>query len=133
MEEEPKKDPEIVQMIKSDNKPYRRNDKTEMLPSGLQKYALKIINECGRHHLDIINLCMSLEDEITSLMLVQMMASVIMLCFNLFQLSLVRQQHPSFLSHNSSVLAKPHQFFFCKYLILFGFDGISTVDLLLEW
>lgn len=90
MEEELKKDPQIVQIIQSKNKPYRNAVKTEKLPVALQKYALRIINECARHHLDIINLCMSLEDEITSLMLVQMMASVTMLCFNLFQLSLVR-------------------------------------------
>lgn len=92
MEEEPEKDSVIVQMIKSNkNKPYRRDEKTEPLPPALQKYALRVVNECARHHLDIINLCMSLEEEITALMLVQMIASVTMLCFNLFQLSLVRK------------------------------------------
>lgn len=89
MEHETNKDPLIVEMINSADKPYRRVDKTEMLPSPLQKYARRITNECAKHHLDIINLCMSLEDEISPLMLVQMIASVIMLCFNLFQLSLV--------------------------------------------
>lgn len=95
LDEEPKQDPVIVEMIKSINKPYKRNHETELLPPALQKYALRIINECARHHLDIINLCMSLEDEITSLMLVQMVASVIMLCFNLFQLSLVYMRKES--------------------------------------
>lgn len=114
MEEESNKDPAIVLMIRSDNKPYRRHDKTEMLPPGLQKYARRIINECGRHHLDIINLCASLEDEITSLMLVQMMASVIMLCFNLFQLSLVRRNtFQYFFRDISSISVESHQFFLC--------------------
>lgn len=90
MDCEIEKDPVIVKIINSKNKPYRSDDKTEMLPPVLLKYARMIVNECAKHHLDVINLCMSLEDEISPLMLVQMMASVIMLCFNLFQLSVVR-------------------------------------------
>lgn len=89
MEHEINKDPIIVKIINSEDKPYRRHDRIEMLPPAMQKYARKIANKCAKHHLDIINMCMSLEDEISSLMLVQMIASVIMLCFNLFQLSLV--------------------------------------------
>lgn len=89
MEQETEKDPKIVEVINSEDKPYLRNKKTELLPPALQKYARRIVNECAKHHLDVINLCMSLENEISSLMLVQMVASVIMLCFNLFQMSLV--------------------------------------------
>lgn len=102
MEHETKKDPMIVEMINSANKPYRRVDKTEMLPPPMQKYARRITNECAKHHLDIINLCMSLEDEISPLMLVQMIASVIMLCFNLFQISLVYKTYSFYfqLLHN---------------------------------
>lgn len=89
MKYEVRKDPVIVKMINSRNKPYKRNDRPEMLPLAMRKYARKIVNECAKHYLEIINLCMNLEEEISSLMLVQMIASVVMLCFNLFQLSLV--------------------------------------------
>lgn len=61
----------------------------EALPPEIQKYATHIVKECARHHLDIINLCMQVEDEFSVLILLQFLASLTMLCFNLFQLYIV--------------------------------------------
>lgn len=61
----------------------------EALPPQIQKYATHIVKECARHHLDIINLCMQVEDEFSVLILLQFLASLTMLCFNLFQLYIV--------------------------------------------
>lgn len=61
----------------------------EALPPQIQKYATHIVKECARHHLDIIDLCMQVEDEFSVLILLQFLASLTMLCFNLFQLYIV--------------------------------------------
>lgn len=62
----------------------------EALPPEIQKYATRIVKECARHHLDIINLCEKVEEEFSVLILLQFLASLTMLCFNLFQLYIVR-------------------------------------------
>lgn len=61
----------------------------EALPPQIQKYATHIVKECARHHLDIIHLCEKVEDEFSVLILLQFLASLTMLCFNLFQLYIV--------------------------------------------
>lgn len=78
----------------------------EALPPPIQKYASRIVKECARHHSDIVRLCEKVEDEFSVLILLQFLASLTMLCFNLFQLYIVST---IYLSHTDCPLT---QFFF---------------------
>lgn len=56
------------------------------LPPEVQKYAKEIIKEYIVHHLDVLNICMKLEDEFSILVLLQFISSLGMLCFILYQM-----------------------------------------------
>ncbi|KAJ8979189.1 hypothetical protein NQ317_016823 [Molorchus minor] len=60
----------------------------------LQDVLQDVVNYCARYHLDIIHFCDDIENEFCYLVLSQFLSSLYILCFLLFQLSVM----PSYLS-----------------------------------
>nr|CAM84013.1 olfactory receptor 15 [Tribolium castaneum] len=64
-------------------------NRIEMLDDGTQVFVEKCANECVYHHQELIALCEHAEEDFCYLMLLQFISSLLIVCFQLFQLSTV--------------------------------------------
>lgn len=59
------------------------------ISDSVQRHVSSVITECVRHHQKIFEVSEKVEKEFNVLMLLQVLSSVAMTCFQLFQLSMV--------------------------------------------
>lgn len=78
-------------LIERAEKTTRNHDNLAMLDEDSQTRAQKLTRECIAHHQELINFCESAENDFCYLMLLQFLSSLLILCFQLYQLSLVRK------------------------------------------
>lgn len=77
--------------------------RVELLNPQTQVYASKFANECAFHHQELITLCDQSEDDFCYLMLLQFISSLLILCFQLFQLSVVSNLRVVYIDRNESI------------------------------
>lgn len=70
-------------------KNYKNMRPIEMEPEHLRPQILENVNNCIRHHHEIMKFAQVVESEFSLLMLMQFLCSLSMVCFQLFQLSVV--------------------------------------------
>lgn len=70
-------------------KNYKNMESLELEPVNLRPQILVNIKKCIRHHHEIMKLAETVESEFSLLMLMQFLCSLSLVCFQLFQLSVV--------------------------------------------
>ncbi|KAJ8946505.1 hypothetical protein NQ318_004640, partial [Aromia moschata] len=87
-------------------------EKTIILGGPLQKIIKRIVHYSAEYHIEILKYCDQIESEFSYLMLLQFLCSLYILCFQLYQLSLVT----NYLSFDSISM--------CLYLFLMSYQLI---------